>query len=147
MDSFVRNNNVFGYFDCSSSSTGLLFLGYVLWCIFRQLIMSHRWSLQMYSCYMVHTEKCFITSAISSAPLSLLFGVSTCVFCLLLTLYNFLLPVLIHVISPASPCKVSFVSHFKSFLKISFLTWKSNCSLVHYTRTVQRKVILPCRRF
>lgn len=62
--------------------------------------------------------KCFITFTISSAP----FLVSPAVFFACSWLYHFLLPVLIHVISPASPCEVSFVSHFKCFIKMSLLT-------------------------
>lgn len=49
VDTFVSNNNVFGYLSCSSSSITGLFSGMCTLVIFRGLIMPHRWSLQMYS--------------------------------------------------------------------------------------------------
>lgn len=152
MDTFVRDNNILGYFNfSSSSSTGLS--GICTLVYFYGLIMSYRKPLQMYSwCVRRKKGSVLLHSLLPLPPSANFLGSPSCevkswkkvkklkkhfVMFVYSTLYYFLVSVLIHVISTAIPSKVLFVSHFKGFLKTSF--WfeeKKTCSLVLCTETI-----------
>lgn len=120
MDTFVRDNNILGYFNfSSSSSTGLS--GICTLVYFYGLIMSYRKPLQMYSwCVRRKKGSVLLHSLLPLPPSANFLGSPSCevkswkkvkklkkhfVMFVYSTLYYFLVSVLIHVISTAIPSK------------------------------------------